>query len=96
MKILILYLAGINIAGFISYGVDKLKARIKRKNKACRRIPEKVLLGLAIAGGSVGSYIGMYVFHHKTKKPRFYIGVPVIILLQVVAGWCLWSFFFQK
>ena len=90
MDMFILYLVGINIVAFISYGVDKLKARIKRKRKDCRRIPEKVLLGLAAVGGSIGAYLGMQVFHHKTKKPRFYIGVPIIFLLQAAVALGLW------
>ena len=60
-------------------GLDKNKAR---RNKW--RIPEATLFLFAIFGGSLGSIIGMHVFHHKTMKPRFYIGIPVILCVQIV------------
>ena len=67
----------INIITFFVYGLDKLKAV-----NHWWRIPEWVLLGLAVAGGSVGAYLGMQVFRHKTLKPLFRFGVPMIILVQ--------------
>lgn len=73
------YLIVINIATFIVYGVDKSKAR---KNEW--RISEKVLILLAVVGGSVGALLGMYAFHHKTQHFKFSIGVPLILVLQVV------------
>ena len=73
------YLAVINAAGFISMGVDKSKAR---RNKW--RIPEATLFLFAVFGGSAGCLLGMRVFHHKTQKPRFYIGMPVIFAVQVL------------
>lgn len=91
MKIIIFYLCIVNLLAFGIYGLDKLKAKIKRK-RPCRRIPEKVLLSFAVIGGSVGAYLGMRFFHHKTKKPKFYIGVPLIFLFQLVAALCLWLF----
>ena len=69
----------INIITFFVYGLDKLKAV-----NHWWRIPEWVLLGLAVAGGSVGAYLGMMVFRHKTLKPLFRFGVPVILLVQVI------------
>ena len=69
----------INIITFFVYGLDKLKAV-----NHWWRIPEWVLLGLAAAGGSVGAYLGMMVFRHKTLKPLFRFGVPVILLVQVI------------
>lgn len=77
MRYIMWYLLAINIATFFLYGVDKWKAREKRW-----RIPEATLLSMAVFGGSVGAYAGMRVFRHKTQKPKFYIGVPVILLLQ--------------
>lgn len=74
-----IYLAVINLAGFVSMAVDKSKAR---RNKW--RIPEATLFLFAIFGGSVGSLLGMRVFRHKTQKPRFYIGIPIILGVQVV------------
>ena len=74
-----IYLVVINLAGFISMAVDKSKAR---RNKW--RIPEATLFLFAVFGGSLGCYLGMRVFHHKTQKPRFYIGIPVIIGVQLL------------
>ena len=73
------YLAVINLAGFLSMAVDKSKAR---RNKW--RIPEATLFLFAVFGGSIGCLLGMRVFHHKTQKPKFYIGIPVIFAVQVV------------
>lgn len=69
----------INLITFIMYGADKWKAVHKRW-----RIPEVVLIGMAFAGGSAGGLLGMYVFHHKTRKPAFRFGVPVILVLQIL------------
>ena len=85
MKLILIYLAIINISTFLLYGLDKWKAQ-----KGRRRIPEKTLLGVAVAGGSVGAYCGMWFFRHKTKKPKFYIGVPMIMATQIVL-WILWN-----
>ena len=74
-----------NVITFFVYGLDKLKA-VQR----WWRIPEVALLGLAAAGGSIGAYLGMLVFRHKTRKPLFRFGVPVILLAQVLAVNYLW------
>ena len=74
-----IYLLVINLAGFVSMGLDKSKAR---RNKW--RIPEATLFLFAVFGGSVGCLIGMRTFHHKTQKPKFYIGIPVILAVQAV------------
>ena len=73
------YLAVINLAGFLSMALDKKKAR---RNKW--RIPEATLFLFAIFGGSLGCLLGMRVFHHKTQKPKFYIGIPIILGVQLV------------
>lgn len=62
------------------YGVDKYKA-VHHK----WRIPETTLLIAAVLG-VIGAFAGMRVFHHKTRKPKFYVGVLVIFLLEVIAG----------
>ncbi len=80
------YLAAVNLAAFLLYGVDKFKAR-----RSLWRIPESVLLFIAAAGGSGGALLGMRFFHQKTKKPRFYIGVPVMLLLQLLVLWFFFS-----
>lgn len=79
MKYLILYLLIINAAGFLSMLIDKHKAR-----KNLWRIPEKTLIGIAALGGSVGSLLGMYTVRHKTKHPKFTVGIPVILTLQII------------
>lgn len=84
---MIYYILGINILTFIIYGIDKLKAK---KNKW--RVPEKTLLLLALVGGSVGAFLAMRLFRHKTKHWQFTIGVPVMFILQVAAylWWIGW------
>ena len=78
MDVIIIYIVLVNIVAFLMYGVDKWNAK---RNQW--RIPEKTLLGIAAVGGSIGAYVGMQFFHHKTKKPKFYIGVPFIFLVQI-------------
>ena len=79
MKLIIaVYLILINLITFVVYGVDKSLA-IKHK----WRISEATLIMLAVIGGSIGAFLGMQVFRHKTKHMKFVIGVPVIIVLQV-------------
>ena len=75
---MIYYLLTINIIAFIIYGIDKYKS-IKHKY----RISENTLMILAILGGSLGAFLGMIVFHHKTKKKKFVILIPIIMLLWV-------------
>ena len=83
--LLCLYLLIINAFGLLIMLADKEKAKKHRW-----RIPESTLLTVAALGGSVGCYAGMRLFHHKTRKPKFYIGIPVIFAVQVlVAGYFL-------
>ncbi len=77
--ILTIYLIAINIATFFVYGIDKWKSR-----RSKWRIPESTLLTLAVLGGSIGAFIGMRTWHHKTMHNKFKYGVPLIINLQVV------------
>ena len=79
MKMIGWYIAVSNIIAFLAYGIDKQRARRHRW-----RIPEEALLGLAVIGGSVGALLGMRFFHHKTKKAKFVIGVPLILIVQMV------------
>lgn len=69
----------INVFTFVVYGVDKRKAK-----KHLWRIPEATLIGLALIGGSVGAFLGMRLFHHKTKHVKFYVGVPAIFVIELV------------
>lgn len=77
-KILLLYLVFMNCFGFLLMGIDKKKAE-----KHLWRIPEKSLFLAALFGGSIGSMIGMKVFHHKTRKMIFVVGMPLILILQI-------------
>ena len=79
IKNIVIYLILINFIAFLSMYIDKKKA-IKEK----WRIKESTLLMLALVGGSIGAIIGMYAFHHKTQKPRFFLGIPIIIVLQIL------------
>ena len=76
----LIYLAAVNVVTFFTYGIDKWKAK-----KARRRISEATLLGLAVIGGSIGAWIGIKIWHHKTLHKKFKYGVPLILLLQIAA-----------
>lgn len=75
---LIYYLLAINAVAFIVYGIDKYKAK-----KAKWRISEATLLLLAVLGGSIGAWMGMKVWHHKTMHKKFKYGIPAILLMQI-------------
>lgn len=78
------FISIVNIAAFILYGIDKHKAKAHQW-----RISEVSLLCIAVIGGSAGALLGMFVFRHKTKHLKFLIGVPLILVLQVAAGFYL-------
>ena len=73
----VIYLVAINAATFFVYGIDKWKAR-----RSMWRIPEATLLGLAAIGGSVGAWLGMRAWRHKTMHKKFQLGIPLIIVAQ--------------
>ena len=77
--IIIIYFIIVNICGFASMGIDKSRARNRRW-----RIPEAMLFFFAIIGGSLGSTVGMHLFHHKTKHWYFRIGFPLILIIQII------------
>ena len=77
--ILLCYLIFMNILAFVLMGQDKYKARHKKW-----RIPEKTLFLAAILGGSIGSILGMQIFRHKTKHTAFVIGMPCILIIQII------------
>lgn len=79
INILCTYLVLVNAAAFALMLVDKLKAK-----KGAWRIPERTLIGIALIGGSIGAISGMNLFRHKTKHPKFSIGLPVILAIQIV------------
>ena len=76
---MIIYLIVINLCAFLLYGIDKWKAK-----RSKWRIQEATLLGLAVIGGSVGAWLGMKVWHHKTMHKKFQYGVPAILILQLL------------
>lgn len=76
---LIGYVIIINVIGFLLMGIDKLKAR-----RRGFRIPEATLFIIAIIGGSIGSILGMYIFRHKTRHRTFTIGMPAILIVQII------------
>lgn len=75
----IIYLIIINVITFLAMWLDKQKAK-----KGKWRISESALFILAILGGSIGGIAGMYTFRHKTKKPRFTVGFPAILIIEVI------------
>ncbi|MDO4996234.1 MAG: DUF1294 domain-containing protein [Bacilli bacterium] len=74
-----IYIVIINIISLIIYGIDKLLAI-----KHLYRVSEIALITLSIIGGSIGSILGMIIFHHKTKKIKFLILNPLILIIQII------------
>ena len=77
MKLFAIYLAVMNVIGVAVMWSDKRRARLHRW-----RIPEKVLFGVSLLGGSAGPWAGMYLFRHKTKHWYFVVGMPLILVCQ--------------
>lgn len=80
MRYLFYYLILINAVGFVIMLADKIKAK-----RGAWRIPEATLLTVAAIGGSLGTLLGMYLFRHKTKHPKFTVTVPLLLILHVVS-----------
>ena len=74
--LLVVYMTVMNIIAFVCYGVDKYRAR-----HAKWRISEACLIMLAVLGGALGALLGMLLFHHKTRKKKFTLTVPVFFAL---------------
>jgi len=91
LHIVLIYLVSINVVTFFMYGIDKWRSTSgrllptgrKKAKKSRWRIRETALLGLAILGGSIGAWLGMKVWHHKTQHKKFKYGVPAIIIVQL-------------
>lgn len=79
VQFFIIYLVIINFLGFIIMGIDKLKAK-----RGSRRVPENTLFMFTILGGGVGTILGIYIFRHKTKKKKFTVGMPIILILEIL------------
>lgn len=80
LDMILIYFVVINIVGFVIMGIDKAKAKAN-----AWRIPEKTLLFIALIGGSIGVWLGMEIFRHKTKHWYFKYGVPAIFLVEFLA-----------
>ena len=78
MLVLSVYLAIINIVGFVMMGIDK-----RRAVRHQWRISEAALFMTAVFGGGIGCILGMYTFHHKTRHWYFVVGMPVIVLIHI-------------
>ena len=89
MNTAVIYLILMNLIGFGLMGVDKQRAR-----RRDWRIPEKVLFGAALLGGSVGAWAGMYLFRHKTRHWYFVVGMPLILAVQAALVWYFHSMLF--
>ncbi len=76
--ILLLYLVAVNLVTFLIYGIDKFKSK-----QARWRVPEATLLWLAAVGGSIGAWLGMKLWHHKTLHKKFRYGIPLILMAQI-------------
>ena len=78
--VLLCYLVAVNIVTFFLFGIDKYKAKHSRW-----RVPEATLLWLSAIGGSIGAWLGMYAWRHKTQHTKFHLGVPLILFAQIAA-----------
>lgn len=81
----ILYIFIINIISFILMGIDKRAA----KNNMYR-IPEKAFFSISFLLGSLGTYIGMYKFRHKTKHLSFKVLIPILLIVNII---CIYYIF---
>ncbi len=80
-----IYMVMINIVGLFLMFLDKEKAKRQKW-----RIKERDLFIVAMFGGSLGIWLGMYVFHHKTKHMSFVLGIPILLIIQIVIFFKLW------
>lgn len=78
---ILIYLLIINIAAFLAMYIDKRRAKWGKW-----RTKESTLFTLVLLGGGIGGIAGMYTFRHKTKKPRFVIGFPAILIVEVICA----------
>ena len=84
---ILLYAFVMSLIAFAAFGIDKYKAKAQRW-----RIRERTLFALALMGGGIGAFLGMKVFHHKTRHRKFAIGIPVIMVIQLILlGFALWK-----
>lgn len=77
---IVIYLLIINLIGFLVMKIDKKRAKMQEW-----RIPEKTFFLITLFGGGIGTITGMYKFRHKTKKKYFTIGLPTIVIIEVIS-----------
>ena len=82
----IIYLILMNMIGPFLMGLDKSKAK-----RHAWRIPERTLFLASLLGGSIGTWAGMYLFRHKTKHWYFVVGMPAILVVQIIAAILIWN-----
>ena len=82
MKTMMVYLIAVNIAAFAVMGADKYRAQRNRW-----RIREASIFTLGLIGGGAGLYLGMKLFRHKTRHLEFTLGIPAIIILNIITLW---------
>ena len=88
IHIALIYFAAINVVTFFMYGVDKWKAK-----RSKWRVSESALIWMSVFGGSLGAWLGMKAWHHKTQHKKFKYGIPLILLAQIAgAGLYAWLF----
>lgn len=80
-KNIIIYLIAINLITFLAMYIDKQKAK-----KGNWRTKESTLFTLVLLGGGIGGIAGMHVFRHKTKKTRFVVGFPAILIIEIICA----------
>lgn len=86
----LIYLAVINVMTFFLYGIDKWKAK-----RSKWRVKESTLIWLSVFGGSIGAWLGMKAWHHKTQHKKFKYGIPFILLAQITIGiWVCYRYWF--
>lgn len=84
--LLVCWLGLMNLLAFFAFGLDKWKSKRKQSHPEVRRVPERTLFLLAALGGSAGALAGMALWRHKTRHRSFRIGIPLILLVQLLLG----------
>ena len=79
MEWLIGYLIIMNLTGLFAMAVDKSRAKQQKW-----RVPEKTLFLISLGGGALGTWAGMYIYRHKTKRWYFVVGMPLILIAEVI------------
>jgi hypothetical protein len=79
LHVVLAYFITVNVLGLVLFGIDKWKAKHDKW-----RISEATLLSLTAIGGSIGAWVGMKVWHHKTMHKKFKYGIPLVMVLQFV------------